>query len=68
MIKRIGYAKTMNGRLIMDLNNPFPIYETKKEAERAIKESEAVLFGIECLYKDFKSPFVVREIKIEEVQ
>ena len=61
--KRIGYAKTMKGRLIMDLDNPFPIYETKKEAERAIKASEAMLFGIKCLYEHFRSPFEIREVR-----
>lgn len=63
MSKRIGYAKTMNGKLVMDLGQPFPVYQTKKEAENAIKESEAALFGIKCLYSDFRSPFKVREVR-----
>jgi hypothetical protein len=62
-IKRIGYAKIMRGRLIMDLNQPFPIYETKKEAEEAIKESETMLFGTKCLYKDFRSPYEIKEVR-----
>lgn len=64
MIRRIGYAKTMKDRLVMDLNEPFPIYETRKEAEVAIKESEAILFGVDCLYENFRSPFKVKKVEI----
>lgn len=44
---------------------PLQIYSSKKEAQNAIKDMEYRLYGIDCLYADWKPNFDTKVVPVE---